>query len=318
MKAHLPVLLNEVLEVLAPQLRKTFLDCTFGGGGHTKGLLQRDPSINVFALDCDPEANLRAKSVHKIFGDRFQFYDLNFTQINQIPHSSFDGILFDLGVSSFQLDTPERGFSFRYDSFIDMRMNPREGIAATDFLEKASFRELEQAIRNYGEERHWRKVIYCIMENRGKGLLQNARLFAERIAAVLPRSRKNTTHKIHPATRTLQGIRIAINKELEALEQTLPKAMQKLAIGGILAVISFHSLEDRIVKRFFRRMAGLPEHRADNRSQMERVQQAEILTSKPMEPSEEEKQLNPRSRSAKLRVLRKQYSQKHNYPQPYK
>jgi len=305
MKAHLPVLLPEVLEVLAPQPGQNFLDCTFGGGGHTKKLLQAHQSINVTALDCDPEAGLRAKLLHNRFGQRFQFHDLNFTQIDQIPHPSFDGILFDIGVSSFQFDTPERGFSFRYESFIDMRMNPREGITAAEFLEKAPFESLVQAIRDYGEERYWKRVVRFIIEHRDTGILQNTRLFAEYIAAILPRSTQKTTHNIHPATQTFQGLRIAVNKELESLEQALSKAIQKLAVNGTLAVISFHSLEDRIIKRFFRRMAGQPEHRADNRSQMERSRQAEILTPKPIEASQEERQFNPRSRSAKLRVLRK-------------
>ena len=304
-KAHLPALLHEALEVLAPEANQRFLDCTFGGGGHTRALLESHPSVCVVALDCDPEAQQRAVALHKIFGTRFQFYDLNFAGLDQLPIGAFDGVLFDLGISSFQLDSPERGFSFRHSAFADMRLDPRMGMPAGEFLERAPVADLVRAIRDYGEERYWRRVVQAINNARGSGALQDTARLATIIVKALPRPRRRAAEAIHPATRSFQGIRMAVNKELASLESALPQAFTRLAPGGVLATISFHSLEDRKVKRFFRRMAGLPEHAEDALPKDWRTYSAELLTPKPIRPSEDETARNPRSRSARLRALRK-------------
>lgn len=304
MSKHLPVLLREVLEFLAPRSGSRILDCTFGGGGHTRAILSSSSDVSVVALDCDPQAGVRARAFQEEFGNRFQFYDLNFADVGQLNQEDFEGILIDLGVSSFQLDDPQRGFSYRHRSAADMRLNPREGMSAATFLENASREDLIRAVRNYGEEKQWRRVVDAIISARGSGVLQNTGSFADLVESVAS-SRPRGGKRIHPATRVFQGIRIAINRELENLESVLPKVFEKLADGGILAVISFHSLEDRIVKRFFRRMAGQPEHARDSLPQQMRNKQAEILTGRPVRPSSEEVTDNPRSRSARLRVLRK-------------
>ncbi len=297
---HLPVLLEEVLSYLVSPGR--FLDCTFGGGGHSQAILQLHPMNHVLALDTDPETTLRGLAIQAIYGQRFELRDLNFRHLGQLAEQDFDGVLFDLGTSSFQLDQAQRGFSFNKEAMPDMRLNPREGISAREFLEKANEEDLVEAVRDFGEERHWKRVVHAILAARGKGILQNTLELAKLIQNTLRQPRHL---RIHPATKTFQGIRIAVNQELDALQEALPMAFNKLKIGGILAVISFHSLEDRIVKRFFKKMAGLPEDRFDSRPQDSRSSYAELLTKKAIEPSEEEQKRNPRSRSAKLRVLRK-------------
>lgn len=308
--SHDPVLFLEVLEAMQVPLARVegrnprYLDGTFGGGGHSQGLLALSEDTEVVALDRDPAAQSRAEAIAEHFGNRFQFIDLNFADLDQLEVTGFDGILFDLGVSSFQFDEGERGFSFRSEAPLDMRMDPRTGLSAAEFLETAPEDELVEAIRNFGEEPSWRKVIRAIMENRGTGRLQSTLSLATLIEDTLgSRPRYGRPSRIHPATRTFQGIRIAINRELEALERMLPVAFNMLNRGGILAVISFHSLEDRIVKRFMRRMAGRPEHGRDSRPQDERTVRGNLVQSKPIMPSEAEIERNPRSRSARLRLI---------------
>ena len=215
----------------------------------------------------------------------------------------FDGILMDLGISSFQLMKPEKGFSFRLDAPIDMRLNPREGISAAEFLENASLDSLVRAVREYGEERRWKRVVDAIVGARGSGVLQRTISAAELVADAVGGHRSR--QRIHPATKTFQGIRIAINGELEALAVVLPKAFRALKEGGVLAVISFHSLEDRMVKRFMRKMSGRPEHKRDFTFLDERTACAEMIRSKAIFPSKKEVMENPKSRSARLRVIRK-------------
>lgn len=303
-KGHIPVLLNEVLKALAPKDNNQYLDCTFGGGGHARAILEAAPKATLIAIDQDPSAAERFEEFKKEFGNRVKFYGISFGELDQIEESNFAGILFDIGVSSFQLDEATRGFSFRFDAELDLRMNPRVGQPAWQFLEKASKEELIKAIRDLGEEQNWKKVVQRIINARGKGILKNTKTFAQLVADAIGNPHGKPM-KINPATKTFQGIRMAINNELQELEQALPKAFEKLVIGGILAVISFHSLEDRIVKRFFRRMAGKPEHSQDSVPQDLRKSFAEILTPRPVVALEQEIQNNPRSRSAKLRILRK-------------
>ena len=301
---HVPVLLDETLDLLAPRAGVKILDGTFGGGGHSRALLEAAEDVELVALDRDPAALERAEPLKRTFGDRFRLYQMNFGDLAELDESGFNGILFDFGLSSFQLDTESRGFSFRYDAPVDMRMNPDEGMSAAEFLETADEADLVQAVRNYGEEKRWRRVVAAIVGARGSEQLQRTQSLAALVTEAVgptPRGRK----AVHPATRTFQGIRIQVNDELGAIERGLPAAFDRLLPDGVLAAISFHSLEDRIVKRFCRRMAGRPEHARDNRTQDERAVHATMISTRPISPTESELASNPRSRSARLRAIRK-------------
>ncbi len=301
---HKPVLAGPVVAYLTEGRSGQYLDATFGGGGHTRALLQADAANTVVALDCDPEAIERGRQLQLDFPGRLTLHHMNFEDLQHLEEDGFTGILFDFGVSSYHFDQPERGFSFREDAPLDMRLNPTVGIPASAFLEKASYQELVEAVRVFGEETRWRRVVAAIEQARGTGQLERTQSFAELVETAVGGRRPQD--RIHPATRTFQGVRIAVNRELAVIESALPAAFDKLSAGGRLAAISFHSLEDRIVKRFFRRMAGRPEHGADSRPAQFRVRRASLVTRKPVMASEEEIKDNPRSRSAKLRVLEKE------------
>ncbi|MDR1413627.1 MAG: 16S rRNA (cytosine(1402)-N(4))-methyltransferase RsmH [Puniceicoccales bacterium] len=299
--SHCPVLPAEVVKWLSPAAGGQFLDCTFGGGGHGEALFQSAEKIFLYGIDCDPSAKKRAQEF-SLRHANFRFYQINFSEAECLHLPPLNGVLMDLGVSSFQLDGEDRGFSFKCHTPLDMRMDNSKGITAEKFLQTADESDLVTAIRDYGEEEQWKKIVKTIVANRTNPDICYADTFAKLVASCYP---KGGYGKIHPATKTFQGLRIFINNELHALETALPIMFDKLAIGGRLAVISFHSLEDRIVKRFFNQMAGKSIDRFDSQSQQDRVAYGNILTKSPVTPTEMEIGRNPRSRSAKLRVLEK-------------
>lgn len=310
---HIPVLLEETLAVLAPpdggsasecaEKSALWLDCTFGGGGHSRALLERGGGNSVlYAIDRDPATLPRAEAFKQEFGSRFHFFALPFSRLDEVGGAPYDGILMDLGVSSFQLDDDSRGFSFRKEAHADMRMDTRTGTDAAEFLETAPRERLVEAVRDFGEEPHWRRIVDAIEKARGSGRLATTTSLA---ALIEKAAGKRPGEKIHPATRTFQGLRIAVNDELGELRAALPKAFAALKPRGTLAVITFHSLEDRIVKRFFNELCGRPVSRADSRPQDERSRVADPAVRKALRPSEAEISANPRSRSAKLRAVRK-------------
>lgn len=301
---HQPVLLAEVLELFASVRGGRILDATFGGGGHTRALLEQSEDRLVVGLDRDPAAQARVDSLRADFGGRFELVDTDFGRLAQVETGPLNGALFDLGVSSFQLDELERGFSFRQDAAADMRMDPRSGVSAAEWLETATEEMLVRAVRNYGEEPSWRRVVNALRTARGTGRLARTTTLAEVIAEAIPAPQQRKS-KIHPATRTFQGIRIAVNDEIGAIERALPVAFDRLQSGGVLAVISFHSLEDRPVKQLFRRLCGQPVGANDSTPQDLRPKFAEALTRKPITAGAAELDTNPRSRSAKLRAIRK-------------
>jgi 16S rRNA (cytosine1402-N4)-methyltransferase len=230
----------------------------------------------------------------------------NFANLDRLARREFDGILFDLGLSSDQLDAAERGFSFRLDGPLDMRFDRSRGQSAAEFLQSAPHEELIRAVRDHGEEPHWRRVVAAIEAARGTATLTRTVPFADLLRRVLP---PNFRSHIDPATRVFQGIRIAVNRELEMLERALPKALAALRPGGVLAVISFHSLEDRAVKQHFRSWSGLAVDCHDGRYAQDRVALGKQLGSGPILPDAGEVRDNPRSRSARLRLFQKNWEE---------
>lgn len=304
--SHTSVLLNETVEALTACGRTgTFLDATFGGGGHTQALLDAHPQNRVVALDCDPDALDRGRRLQENYPERLVVVDLNFRELADTPFVDFVGVLFDFGVSSWHLDDAGRGFSFRNAGPLDMRLDPRKGQTAYEFLMMAGREEIVRAIRDYGEEPKWKAVVRAIESMRGQGLENDTAVFAEKLAEAIGPGNPRIRRTIHPATLSFQGIRIAVNRELESIEQALPVAFERLRAGGRMVAISFHSLEDRIVKRFFRRMSGRPENRFDSRPQQDREVFGKELTRRPVSPGEQEIAVNPRARSARMRVLEK-------------
>ncbi len=298
-RGHIPVLLSEAVKILSPRENGAYLDCTFGGGGHSRAILE-SARCEVYALDRDPAAAARAKALEAEYPGSFKFFPMPFSALDALPRREFDGILFDFGVSSFQLDDASRGFSFARPGPLDMRMDTNSGETALEYIERAGEAELAQVLREYGEEPRAKKIARAVAAAARDGKISTTADLARIVAEAAP-----SHEKIHPATRTFQALRIKVNDELGEIGRALPKAFAALKSGGVLAAISFHSLEDRIVKKFFKKMAGRPEDLFDASSVQDRIKLATLITRKPAAPSDAERLANPRSRSAKLRALRK-------------
>jgi 16S rRNA (cytosine1402-N4)-methyltransferase len=303
--AHVPVLLHPAVDALAIESRPdgTFVDATFGRGGHSRLILQRlGQSGRLIAIDRDPDAVAAARALNdrRLTPAHARFSELQAT-LDALHAGSADGVLFDLGVSSPQLDDPRRGFGFRMDGPLDMRMDPTQGMGAAEWLEQADEGEIREVIRNYGEERFAKQIAKAIVAARRRGPLRRTGELAAVVAAAV-RTREPGQN---PATRTFQAIRIHVNQELEELSLALPQALAVLRRSGRLAVISFHSLEDRIVKNFMRAGArpAMPE-RVPLRARELPPPKLRIV-GPPQKPGAEEIKTNPRARSAVLRVAEK-------------
>jgi 16S rRNA (cytosine1402-N4)-methyltransferase len=302
---HHPVLYQEVLHALQPRRGKYYVDGTVGAGGHAWGILSDSPPDSLLVgLDLDPKALELARDHLSAFGARAILVKASYAtllhQIEALGWKGVDGILLDLGVSSMQLDIPERGFSFQFDAPLDMRFDPNSPETAADLVNSLTEQEIADLIYRYGEERQARKIARAIV--RARPIYTTGQL-ADVVSQVCVPSRHR---RIHPATLTFQALRIAVNHELQALESFLPQAMTALSPGGRLAVIAYHSLEDRIVKQFLRQESQdcvcpplQPFCTCGHRAAVVQI------TRRPLVPQENEINLNPRARSARLRVAEK-------------
>jgi 16S rRNA (cytosine1402-N4)-methyltransferase len=280
--SHIPVLSQEVITGLNIQPGGNYLDLTVGGGGHSRLILESAEDVKITAVDQDEDALKAAKDNLSEFGDRVKFIHSNFANY-QFPENTYHGILADLGVSSYHLDNPERGFSFRNTANLDMRMNQKQSLTAGDIINEWDEKELADIFFKYGEERLSRRIARRIVEKRP---FDTTTELANAIAYSVPPKYRHG--RIHPATRVFQALRIAVNDELKVLETLIEKAPNALIPEGRIAIISFHSLEDRPVKHGLRNSDSL-----------------RVLTKKPIIATEEETKQNPRSRSAKLRIAEK-------------
>ena len=288
--AHEPVMVAEVLDVLAPSRGGLFVDCTVGLGGHSRALLEAGAD-RVLALDRDPSALAIARQTLSAFGERVELVHADYRELDRVlGERGIDGVsgtLADLGVSSMQLDEEGRGFSFRRDEPLDMRMDRTQGPSAADLLRDVAEGELADVIYQFGEERHSRRVARAIVRARAETPIDTT----GRLAAIVRRAVPHHGYqRIDPATRTFQALRIWVNRELDGLDAFLERAARRLLAGARLAVITFHSLEDRIVKHTFRAIAKADE-------------QLGIVTRRPLSAADAEVERNPRARSAKLRAI---------------
>ena len=291
---HVPVLLEEVVTWLRPRAKGCYLDCTIGLGGTAERILRAsEPDGILIGIDQDPNAIACTRTRLQAYESRVHLFCENFQDVKAVMNLAnrerVDGILFDLGVSSAQLDQPERGLSFQHDGPLDMRMNPARGQSVEDLVNALPETQLANMIHALGEERYSRRIARAIVHARRRAPLRTTMDLSRLIQQSVPRSYRSG--RLHPATRTFQAFRIAVNNELGALKTGLDEVVDILAPDGRLCVISFHSLEDRLVKQAFRRLT------------QEAPDQWVALTKKPVSPSEEERRANPRARSAKLRVI---------------
>jgi len=303
---HLPVLLNEAVDALAITVDGIYVDGTFGRGGHSRAILaELSDSGHLLALDRDPAAIAVGEELANK-DKRFSIEQCSFSELEKQVNARLwlgkvDGVLLDIGVSSPQLDEAERGFSFQKDGPLDMRMNPDVGISAADWLATAEMSDIEVVLKTLGEERYGKRIARAIVETREQIAIETTKQLATLVEKASPSREK---HK-HPATRTFQAIRIYINDELNELNDVLGQAIDVLAVGGRLAVISFHSLEDRIVKRFFREQAKGDNLPANFPIRADELNPKVKLIGKAIKASEEELARNPRARSAVLRIVEK-------------
>ncbi len=292
---HLSVLLQESIEGLELAKGETLLDCTFGGGGHSSLALSKNPEIQVIALDQDKEALHRAEALGSFAGKNIKFLNYNFREIDkaldEVGVHKVDAILFDLGTSVDQIHDSGRGFTFQKDEPLLMTLSSdiENSLTARDIVNTWQEETLETILKGFGEERFARRIAKAIVEAREEKPIETTFELVEIVKRATPKMYH--FKKIHPATKTFQAIRIAVNDELNALEEALKKSFEHLNLKGRVAVISFHSLEDRIVKKYFR--------------SLEDSGKGKRITKRPITPSEEEKKNNPKSRSAKLRIFEK-------------
>jgi 16S rRNA (cytosine1402-N4)-methyltransferase len=299
---HLPVLTSRVVELLAPAAPGLLVDATVGLGGHAEALLQAEADFQLVGLDRDPAALGRAGERLRLFTGRVHLVEATFDRmpavLRELGLGPPNAVLADLGCSSLQLDNPERGFSFSKDGPLDMRMGG-SGPTAADLLEMAEWEDLVRILRDYGEERKARAISRAIVERREKTPIRTTRQLGQLVQDVVGIGGR----RIHPATRTFQALRIAVNDEIGQIERFLEPAIQSLSPGGRIAVISFHSLEDRIVKHTFRRLEGrcvCPPDFPVCRCNPDRL--VDVLTTSPIRPDDDEVAANPRARSARLRA----------------
>ncbi len=306
---HETVLLEEAVDVLLPRSGGVYVDATLGGGGHTARLLERSaPDGVVIAFDQDESAIAHAEPLKQRYPDRLTLVKSNFAQMEErlraLGVTAVDGVLFDLGVSSPQFDLPERGFSYWHEGPLDMRMDRRQPLTARDIVNEWDERELARILRDYGEERFAAAIARAVVRARSRKPIETTTELAEIVRAAIPAAARRSGP--HPARRTFQAIRMAVNDELGALERGLEAAFRALRPGGRLSVITFHSLEDRAVKRMFQTWAQgcicPPEFPV---CQCGRRPLGRMVSRKPVTPSSEELERNPRARSAKMRAFEK-------------
>ena len=306
---HVPVLLAEAVESLQCKANGIYLDATLGSGGHALKILKDNPEIKgLIALDCDEDAINRAESrlapfSHKTFLFRDNFINIK-EILKQVGVKEVDGILIDLGVSSQQLEDGNRGFSFNLKGPLDMRMDRNQTVTAFDIVNKTPAPQLEQIIRDYGEERYAARITRKLVAERKKAPISDTHELSRIITTAIPRSRG--PRRIHPATRSFQALRISVNHELDNISTVIEDGISLLASHGRFCIISFHSLEDRIVKHTFKKRAQKSTSAEDNKSTTRgQLETLRIITKKPIVPQPEEMKANPRARSAKLRVAEK-------------
>ena len=306
---HIPVLFHEIMDIMAPQPGEVFVDCTLGGGGHSRGFLERmSDDGRLIGINQDTNALQAAGANLAEFGQRVTYVHSNYNNLDEILNTyapdGVDGILFDIGVSSHQLDEKDRGFSYMQDAPLDMRMNQSQTFSAWDVVNTYSEDELHRIIKEYGEERWAKRVAQFIVAFRKEKPVETTGELVDIIKRAIPKGAREEGS--HPAKRTFQAIRIEVNDELGVLTRTISVAAKHLRKGGRLGIISFHSLEDRIVKEQFRHLASdcicppeLPFCQCD------KVSEVKILTRKPVTATKEELEANSRSKSAKFRAVEK-------------
>ena len=306
---HIPVLFHEIMDIMAPQPGEVFVDCTLGGGGHSKGFLERiSPGGRLIGIDQDTSALAAAKQNLSAYDGQVTYVHSNYSSLDEsltaYAPEGVDGILFDIGVSSHQLDEKERGFSYMQDAPLDMRMDQSCSMTARDVVNTYSEDDLHRILKEYGEERWAKRIARFIVEFRSKKPIDTTGELVDIIRRAIPKGAREEGS--HPAKRTFQAIRIEVNDELGVLERTIEVAVKHLKPGGRVGIISFHSLEDRIVKEKFRYLASdcicppeLPFCQCD------KVSEVKILTRKPVTASPEELEMNSRAKSAKFRAAEK-------------